>query len=286
MLLKLAAVCAVLLCIAAVVAVTAGSDDPHNPPRAVPLQREVPDDPPAAPARPVPGAPAQQPIRVGIATTYQVNVDAGGANIPGDAANEPSLAIDPTNPDRMAIGWRQFDTIASNFRQAGWAYTEDGGQTWTFPGVIEPDSFRSDPVLDFDAEGNFYYSSLKVIGGVFSCQVFKSSDGGQTWGPAVEAFGGDKQWIEIDRTGGTLAAIEQGRIQRQIQDAAYDTQRAIDRGDQIIVGMNRFEESLVVGAELARSQSENTVDLIRPVKYIGDQVQLPVTQQGDFFGFP
>ncbi len=62
---------------------------------------------------------------------------------------------------------------------------------------------------------------------------------------------------EIDRTGGTLAAIEQGRIQRQIQDAAYDTQRAIDRGDQIIVGMNRFEDDAPVTIDLLRIDPES-----------------------------
>jgi len=45
----------------------------------------------------------------------------------------------------------------------------------------------------------------------------------------------------IDRAGGTLASIESGRIQRQVQDAAYAAQQAIDRGDQIIVGVNRYQ---------------------------------------------
>ena len=36
--------------------------------------------------------------------SYQVNVDATGQNIVGDAANEPSLCLDPTNPKRLAIG--------------------------------------------------------------------------------------------------------------------------------------------------------------------------------------
>ena len=46
---------------------------------------------------------------------------------------------------------------------------------------------------------------------------------------------------EIDAAGGTLRAIEDGRIQRQIQDAAYRTQQAIDAGEQVIVGVNRYE---------------------------------------------
>src|SRR5688572_32918436 len=83
------------------------------------------------------------------ATFVQVNVNSLGQNIVGDAANEPSIAVDPTNPNRMAIGWRQFDTTASNFRKAGVAYTTDGGQTWT-ASVLVPNQFRSDPVLRAD----------------------------------------------------------------------------------------------------------------------------------------
>src|SRR3989304_4165264 len=40
--------------------------------------------------------------------TTQVNVDANGQNIVGDAANEPSIAVDRNNPNSIAIGWRQF----------------------------------------------------------------------------------------------------------------------------------------------------------------------------------
>ena len=161
-------------------------------------QREFPDDAPGIPARRVTGVLPSSPIRFGIATTFQVNVNSLGADILGDAANEPSIAVDPNEPNVMAIVWRQFDTITSNFRQAGWGHTTDGGRTWTFPGVIEPGVFRSDPVLTSDAEGIFYYNSLKVVGGVYSCQVFKSGDGGQTWPTGAEAFGGDKQWFTID----------------------------------------------------------------------------------------
>lgn len=132
------------------------------------------------------------------ATFVQVNVNALGQDILGDAANEPSIAVDPTNPNRMAIGWRQFATTASNFRTAGVGYTTDGGLTWK-AGVLVPNQFRSDPVLRADADGNFYYSSLN---GDLSVNVFKSADGGASWGAPVNAFGGDKQWIAIDRSNG------------------------------------------------------------------------------------
>ncbi len=62
-------------------------------------------------------------------------------------AAEPSIAVTPVDRTKIAIGWRQFNTITSNFRQAGRGYSTDGGRTWTFPGVLEPGVFRSDPVL-------------------------------------------------------------------------------------------------------------------------------------------
>jgi methylmalonyl-CoA mutase N-terminal domain/subunit len=44
----------------------------------------------------------------------------------------------------------------------------------------------------------------------------------------------------IDQMGGTLAAIESGFIQREIQESAYRAQVAIDSGEAVVVGVNRF----------------------------------------------
>jgi methylmalonyl-CoA mutase N-terminal domain/subunit len=44
----------------------------------------------------------------------------------------------------------------------------------------------------------------------------------------------------IEALGGTLAAIESGFIQREIQDAAYRAQQRIDAGETVVVGVNRF----------------------------------------------
>lgn len=132
----------------------------------------------------------------------QVNVDEFGQNIVGDAANEPSLAIDPANPNNMAIGWRQFDTVSSDFRQAGYAYSTDAGQTWNFPGNIEPGIFRSDPVLGANKNSKFFYYSLSTSGS-YTCELFNSVDGGATWMGSVPAYGGDKGWMTIDRTEST-----------------------------------------------------------------------------------
>jgi hypothetical protein len=141
--------------------------------------------------------------RGGYPPTVQVNVNSQGMNIVGDAANEPSIAIDPTAPNRIAIGWRQFDTISSNFRQAGYAYSRDGGRTWTFPGVITPGVFRSDPVLESTREGRFYYYTLPSPGDVgWRCELFFSYNWGATWDGPILANGGDRAWMAVDKTTG------------------------------------------------------------------------------------
>jgi len=45
----------------------------------------------------------------------------------------------------------------------------------------------------------------------------------------------------IDALGGTLAAIETGYIQRQIQDSAYKAQVAVDDGTSVVVGVNQYQ---------------------------------------------
>jgi hypothetical protein len=163
-------------------------------------------DNPPAPPRKIETSP-QMISRLGSFTSYQVNVDASGNNIIGDAANECAISVDPTNPTRMAIGWRQFDDVNSNFRQAGYGYTTDGGLTWTFPGVLQPGFFRSDPVTASDETGTFFYLSLRSTPQqTFFCDdMWRSTNGGATWNlisGKQGAIGGDKQWFTIDKTCG------------------------------------------------------------------------------------
>jgi len=46
---------------------------------------------------------------------------------------------------------------------------------------------------------------------------------------------------KIDAMGGMLRAIEAGYVQAEIQKAAYDYQKAVDAGEQVVVGVNRFQ---------------------------------------------
>jgi methylmalonyl-CoA mutase N-terminal domain/subunit len=54
----------------------------------------------------------------------------------------------------------------------------------------------------------------------------------------------------IDGMGGTLAAIEAGFIQREIQDSAYTAQLAVDTGRAVVVGVNRYTDAATAGADV------------------------------------
>lgn len=91
------------------------------PPKPFPTEPLEKSDNVPALLRPTQVSP-QMISQFGNFTSYQVNVNSAGQNIVGDAANEPSICVDPTNPLKMTIGWCQFNNVTSNFRQAGWAY--------------------------------------------------------------------------------------------------------------------------------------------------------------------
>jgi methylmalonyl-CoA mutase N-terminal domain/subunit len=56
-----------------------------------------------------------------------------------------------------------------------------------------------------------------------------------------EIEAGAREYIDkIDAMGGMLRAIESGFVQSEIQKAAYDYQRAVERGERIVVGVNQF----------------------------------------------
>jgi methylmalonyl-CoA mutase, N-terminal domain len=60
---------------------------------------------------------------------------------------------------------------------------------------------------------------------------------------------------KIDELGGALAAIERGYIQAEIAEAAYRYQQAVERGEQVVVGVNEF-----VGAETETNLARLVVD--------------------------
>ncbi|HEX9823437.1 MAG TPA: methylmalonyl-CoA mutase family protein [Actinomycetota bacterium] len=75
---------------------------------------------------------------------------------------------------------------------------------------------------------------------------------------------------KIDGMGGSVAAIEAGWIQDEIHDAAYRVQQAVESGERVVVGVNRFVEDegdavdiVRVDEEQVRGQVERLAELRR-----------------------
>ncbi len=73
---------------------------------------------------------------------------------------------------------------------------------------------------------------------------------------------------KIDALGGARAAIEQGYMQREIQDAAYKAQMAIERQEQVVVGVNRFATDEQSDAELLRVDASAQLEQIERLKQV------------------
>jgi methylmalonyl-CoA mutase N-terminal domain/subunit len=74
---------------------------------------------------------------------------------------------------------------------------------------------------------------------------------------------------QIDKMGGTLAAIEAGFIQRAIQDSAYQAQQAIDSASAVVVGVNKYQTKDAIKPEVFRIDpvlEQQQIDRVRQVR--------------------
>jgi methylmalonyl-CoA mutase N-terminal domain/subunit len=79
----------------------------------------------------------------------------------------------------------------------------------------------------------------------------------------------------IDAMGGAVAAIEQGFYQDEIHEAAFRIQRAIESGERVVVGVNRFQAEEDHQPELLRISDEEVarqIERVRAVRANRDQV--------------
>src|SRR5260370_3165106 len=101
--------------------------------------------------------------------------------------NEPSIAVNPKNPQQLVVAWQV---------NASAAYARDGGKTWTIAEGTAPRDYRvsGDVSVTFDSAGHAqlcyiafdklgtsqYWAHGATRNGIF---VRRSPDGGKTWEP-------------------------------------------------------------------------------------------------------
>ena len=71
---------------------------------------------------------------------------------------------------------------------------------------------------------------------------------------------------KIDELGGAASAIEKGFIQREIQDSAYRYQREIEKGERVVVGVNKFQVEEESPKDLLRVDPSVRVSQIEGLK--------------------
>jgi hypothetical protein len=158
------------------------------------------------------------------------------ATIENGPANEVTIAVNPTNPNNLIAGGKDYTLgpEGSGYKVwSGYYWSKDGGITWGNDLLGYPDIDNSilgiydaisDPVVAFDGEGNAYYSGLAyksnsepvmdfprpwiANNGIF---LAKSTDGGETYSQITfvaqsptGAIFNDKQWFTIDPDNGYI----------------------------------------------------------------------------------
>ena len=127
-------------------------------------------------------------------SVYSQNIQISSVGSP----TEPSIMIDPNNPDILVAG--------SNLN---YYYTSiDGGATWNVNTLTSSYGVWGDPVIDIDTLGHFYFTHLSnMVGGNWIDRIVcqKSTDGGNTWSDgSYTGLNGtkaqDKQWTIVDRS--------------------------------------------------------------------------------------
>lgn len=82
---------------------------------------------------------------------------------------------------------------------------------------------------------------------------------------------------KIDDLGGMVAAIEQGFVQKQIEESAYRFGQSIESGDRVIVGVNKFqssEQTRMKLFEVPEAAQQRQIEKVRQIRRTRNRAQV------------
>ncbi len=169
-------------------------------------------------------APASPGDGVRVGPTVQVSRVASER-----AHEEVILAAHPTDPRRLlACSIVDRDRYAERLMHAVAYTSDDGGAHWRH--AVESNEFNGDPMCGFGPDGHAYFLSIgtdqeswkKVI---WWMELFRSEDGGATWGKGVVGRAGDRPYLAFDAGDGPTRGT--GYIVYSIRATALDKEGVI-----------------------------------------------------------
>ncbi len=177
---------------------------------------------------------------------------------------EPSIAVDPTDPDHIVVGVIDYNMGSTMSVYVSW----DAGETWDGPKQIvyfrDDISGAGDPVVAFDREGTVYIAMITIgvrefVLGTISSQVTvlqmavaTSFDGGLSWSePQLAAPGGVAAVSNVDAEGkerGTITTVDNDKPWMTVGPSPTDPDK-----DVIYLSYTEFEQtsSVLYADELA-----------------------------------
>ena len=167
-----------------------------------------------------------------IEVTYDSNVN--------NARSESSIVINPKNSLQIVAGSKKFKDIQTYDFTLATAYSTDAGKTWHPSGQLglkQGWELLTDPALAWDDANNVYLVGLAGKNpptfDTIGIAVYKSSDGGKTWGPPNlihSSPGDDKQWAAGDNR--NPGSPYHGRVYAVWDDGSYMRfARTVDHGN-------------------------------------------------------
>ncbi len=130
----------------------------------------------------------------------ETSVAASGRNVVATYNTSAGIHLIPAPAPPFPPGSLLVDRV----NLSGFSTSSDGGQTWSsgfLPAAGPNGATDGDPALGSDRSGNFHFAGLGTdADGNFGIIANNSTDGGQTWSPAVVVQldnGADKEWLAV-----------------------------------------------------------------------------------------